>query len=94
MATRRDLVDKVVEMNPDVPRKDVVDAVDIVWGAIAEELIKDNRIEIRGFGAFSTRKRKLSANSSLPNRDASLGNKVIKSVYYRMSSGILSKINQ
>ena len=94
MATKRDLVDRVAEMNPDVPRKDIVDAVDIVWDAITAELIKDNRIEVRGFGAFSVRKRKLSANSSLPNRDASLGNKVIKSIYYRMSSGVLSKINQ
>lgn len=94
MATKRDLISRVVEMNPDVPRRDIVDAVDIVWDAITEELVQENRIEVRGFGAFSTRKRKLSANSSLPNRDASRGNAVIKSVYYRMSSGVLSKINQ
>ena len=94
MSTKQDLVNKLIKKVPDVPAQDVSDTVDLVWGAIAEELVRGNRAEIRGFGSFGIRSRKLSAKSSLPNRDSASGDKVVKSAYYRVSQGVLTKINK
>ena len=54
---KSDLVIKISRKQAHLKRVDVEEATDQLTGFISNALSKKNRIEIRGFGAFSTRKR-------------------------------------
>ena len=54
---KSDLVIKISRKQAHLKRVDVEEATDELTGFISNALSKNNRIEIRGFGAFSTRKR-------------------------------------
>lgn len=55
---KRELVEKTTESLDGYLKKDISKAVDIVIETMSESLDQGNRIEIRGFGSFSVRKRK------------------------------------
>uniref|UniRef100_UPI0040546879 HU family DNA-binding protein n=1 Tax=Niveibacterium sp. SC-1 TaxID=3135646 RepID=UPI0040546879 len=52
---RSELIDRLQALNPEVPPVDVELAVKSVLEAIAATLASGDRLEIRGFGNFSTR---------------------------------------
>ena len=54
---RSELVQALAREYPDLSLKEVEQVVDSVFDAIIEQLAKDGRVELRGFGAFSTRAR-------------------------------------
>ena len=54
---KSDLVIKISRKQAHLKSVDVEEATDQLTGFISSALSKNNRIEIRGFGAFSTRKR-------------------------------------
>jgi integration host factor subunit beta len=54
---KSELVDCVTRAYPDLHHSDAETAVDAVLDAIANALANSNRVEIRGFGAFSARER-------------------------------------
>jgi len=54
---KKDLVDRVSgELS--MQKQDVSLAVDIILETMADALVEDRRIELRGFGSFSVRSRK------------------------------------
>jgi integration host factor subunit beta len=55
---KRDLVNEVHGQLDDYYKQDIIQAVDIILNDIAEALLEERRIEIRGFGSFSVRNRK------------------------------------
>ena len=62
--------------------EDVEIAVDAILDTIKDNLIKQNRIEIRGFGSLSIRKRKRPGMDDFYN-----------TVYFRMSKHVLDMLN-
>jgi integration host factor subunit beta len=54
---RSELVQKIAEANPDLPPRDVERLVAAIFEAIGAHLAAGGRVELRGFGAFSTRAR-------------------------------------
>ena len=54
---RSELVASVAQANPHPSQKDVERVVATVFDSIIEALADGGRVELRGFGAFSTRKR-------------------------------------
>jgi integration host factor beta subunit len=54
---RSELVQRVAEANPELSQKDIERLVTLVFEAISTRLAEGGRIELRGFGAFSTRAR-------------------------------------
>src|SRR3546814_16594849 len=54
---RSELVQSLADANADLARRDVEAAVNAFFDVIAERLDVDGRVELRGFGAFSTRAR-------------------------------------
>lgn len=72
MASKTDLVNKISEKLTDLTKKDISESVDLVFDYLKSELIKQNRIEIRGFGSFSIRERNFAGRSD-----------TYKTVYYR-----------
>ena len=54
---RSELVQKLCEDNPDLTMKEVERVVATFFDAITDQLQQNGRVELRGFGAFSTRER-------------------------------------
>src|SRR3546814_4246982 len=54
---RSELVQMLAAENPELSLADVDKLVSVVFGAITAQLAKGGRVELRGFGAFSTRAR-------------------------------------
>lgn len=82
MATKRDLIDKLVKRLEYLNEHDAAIAVNCILSYLSEELSKGNRIEVRGFGSLSIRQRKYSDRDEKYN-----------TVYYRMSRHIQDKLN-
>lgn len=54
---RSELVTRLAEERPHLPLKRVEQAVDIIFEEISAALERGDRVELRGFGAFSVRQR-------------------------------------
>jgi len=54
---RSELVTKLAEEHPHLPAKRVEQAVDVIFEEISAALERSDRVELRGFGAFSVRER-------------------------------------
>ncbi|NCP10712.1 MAG: integration host factor subunit beta [Sphingomonadales bacterium] len=55
---RSELVQKLAEDNPDLRHAEIEQIVDTFFDEIIASLVAGGRVELRGFGAFSTRERK------------------------------------
>jgi integration host factor subunit beta len=55
--TKSELVQRVTEANPHLYRRDVEMIVDAMFNEITAALLRGGRVELRGFGAFSVKKR-------------------------------------
>lgn len=54
---RSELVARLAEERPHLPLKRVEQAVDVIFEEISSALERGDRVELRGFGAFSVRER-------------------------------------
>ena len=55
--TRSELIEKIANKNPHLMLKDVERIVAVIFDTIIASLAKGERVEFRGFGAFSVRNR-------------------------------------
>lgn len=55
--TKSELIARLIEMNPHLSPRDAERVVATVFGEIADALADGDRVELRGFGAFSVKKR-------------------------------------
>ena len=55
--TKSELVEKVALKNTKLPAKVVETIVDTIFNCITNGLVRDERVEIRGLGSFSIKKR-------------------------------------
>ena len=55
--TKSELIQKLAEANPHLYLRDVEKIVDTVFEQITQALVGGDRVELRGFGAFSVKHR-------------------------------------
>lgn len=55
--TKSELIQKLAERNPHLFLRDVEKVVDTVFEEITKALARGDRVELRGFGAFSVKER-------------------------------------
>ena len=77
MATKKNLIANLVTKLDYLSKDDAEIAVDTVVDIIKEQLSQKNRIEIRGFGSISIRKKKY------PRQD-----KTYNTIHFRMSRNV------
>lgn len=82
MATKKDLIDRMLKKANFLGPNDVKFAVDCIIEQISQTLLERNRIEIRGFGSISVRTRKYP--KTLENYDT---------IYYRMAKNVQKRLN-
>lgn len=54
---KSELVQKIAERNPHLYQRDVENIVNAILDEITKALSQEDRVELRGFGAFSTKAR-------------------------------------
>lgn len=54
---RSELIQKIAEENPHLYQRDVERIVGVVFDRVIEAMAQGHRVELRGFGAFSVKKR-------------------------------------
>lgn len=55
--TKSELIQRIAEQNPQLYMRDVEKIVDTIFDEITQALVDGNRVELRGFGAFSVKHR-------------------------------------
>jgi integration host factor subunit beta len=55
--TKSELIQRLAEKNPHLYLRDIEKIVDTVFQEITDALVDGNRVELRGFGAFSIKER-------------------------------------
>jgi integration host factor subunit beta len=55
--TKSELILRLAETNPHLYQRDVERIVTTIFGEIADALARGDRVELRGFGAFSVKRR-------------------------------------
>lgn len=55
--TKSELIEKIAAKNPNLTVKDIDRIVSVIFDSIVDALARDERVEFRGFGAFSVRTR-------------------------------------
>ncbi len=56
--TKSQLIEMLASRTRHISKRDIEIVVDTLFGSMAEALVRDERIEIRGFGSFQVRVRK------------------------------------
>ena len=89
---KSDLVIKISRKQAHLKRVDVEEATDQLTGFISNALSRNNRVEIRGFGTFSTRKRdaRLARN---PKTGSSIAVNSKSHLYFRPSKLLRQLVN-
>ncbi|PYE84075.1 integration host factor subunit beta [Pseudoroseicyclus aestuarii] len=54
---RSELVQKIADENPRLSQRDVERIVNTIFDQVTEAMAQGHRVELRGFGAFSVKKR-------------------------------------
>ncbi len=90
--TKSELVKQLSKTYPNLLKKDLEKFFDIFVNEIKLALKNDERVELRGWGVFSTKNLK-----SKTSRNPKTGEKVIvdekKSINFKMSKDLFSEIN-
>jgi len=55
--TKSELIDKIAAQNPNLTTKDIEKIVSVILDSVIKALADGERVEFRGFGAFSVRPR-------------------------------------
>jgi integration host factor subunit beta len=82
MSTKKDISALVSRALPEISTDDISYAVEKVVQYLSRSLVNGDRVEIRGFGSLSVRKRKYA------NQD-----RCYNTLYYRMSKNLSKRCN-
>ena len=90
--TRSDLIQRMAMRNPTLNATNIPKILDTIFEAIADYLANDGRVELRGFGSFSTRVR-----TARPGMNPRTGERVAveakRLVYFRPGKQMHEAIN-
>ena len=92
---RSDLIIRLCDLYPKLSRKEVDALVKSFFGAIVNNIAKGNRIEVRGFGCFSLKKRRAvlirNPRDGVSIQDSKSSRQV---VYFRPGKRLKSKVDK
>jgi integration host factor subunit beta len=87
------LVRKIAEVNPDVYQRDAAHIVEAVLDEITKALSRGERVELRGFGAFTVKNRPARIGRNPKNAvKVSVNQKYAP--FFRAGKEILTRLNQ
>ena len=86
------LLKQLANNYPNFLKKDLEKFIDIILGEIKRALKRGNRVELRGFGVFSTniQKARISRN---PKTGEKVNTPQKKTIHFKMSKEMFKKLN-
>ncbi|BBB11553.1 integration host factor subunit beta [Sphingopyxis sp. FD7] len=89
---RSELVQKIANENSDLRLEEVERIIDTFFDSIVDQLAVGGRVELRGFGAFSTRARE-SRTGRNPRTGAAVEVKAKKVPYFKPGKEMRERLN-
>jgi len=91
--TKSELIRRISERFPNMFLKDIQAVVDKIFNEISEAITAGKRVELRGFGAFTTRKRSArTARNPKTNELVELDER--SSIYFRSGKELNERLNK
>ena len=89
---KSELIEKLAEQNPHLYQKDMEDLVNAILDTVADALAQGDRVELRGFGVFTAKRRSARAGRN-PRSGAvvAVPEKVVPT--FKMSREMLRRLN-
>lgn len=91
--TKSELILKLAEMNPHLYQRDVERIVQTIFDEIAEALSHGDRVELRGFGAFSVKKREARVGRN-PRTGTTVAVSAKYVPYFKTGKDLRERLNQ
>ena len=90
---KSDLIIKIAKFNPELFQKDANKIVSVFFNTISSALIRNDRIEIRGFGIFDVKKREARIARNPKNGEVvAVPKKIIP--FFRMGKSMKERLNK
>lgn len=91
--TKSELVQRLCKKFPHLFQRDIETLVNTIFGSISDSLEKGDRVELRGFGAFSIREREARTARNPKNGDSvQVGKR--HAIYFRTGKELRERINK
>ena len=90
---KSNLVTKIVNLNEDFYQKDIVKIVDIFFKTLTKAIVKNDRVELRGFGTFDVKNREARIARN-PKNGSIVAVPSKKIPFFRMGKGMKERINK
>ena len=90
---KSDLITKIVKLNSGVYQKDASKIVNIFFNTISNAILKNDRVELRGFGVFGSKER--DARIARNPKNGSVEDIHKKKIpYFRMGKNMKDRLNK
>ena len=89
---RSELLQQLHKDNPELRAEEIEQVVDIFFDEIAQRLAEGGRVELRGFGAFSTREREARTGRN-PRTGAAVDVAAKRVPYFKAGKEIRERLN-
>ena len=90
---KSNLVTKIVNLNTDVYHKDIVQIVDIFFKTLTKAIVKNDRVELRGFGTFDVKNREARIARN-PKNGSIVAVPSKTTPFFRMGKGMKERLNK
>ncbi len=91
--TKSELIDLISRRQHTIPANDIELAVNLILETLTDALVNDRRIEIRGFGAFTTRYRKPRVARN-PKTGAAVHLDAKRAIHFKPGKELKERLNQ
>ena len=86
------LLNQLKKSYPNFLKKDIQKVVSVVLGEIKQALKREDRVELRGFGMFSTNTQKARISRN-PKTGEKVNTPEKKTIHFKMSKDLFKKLN-
>ncbi len=90
---RSELYDLILKLNPDFNPRTATSVVRAIFDRISNALVAGDRVELRGFGAFSIRERQARMGRN-PLTGTAVSVPAKRAVHFRPGLGLARRLNQ
>ena len=90
--TKSELIQKLAERNPHLYLRDIEKIVETIFEEITAALAKGDRVELRGFGAFSIKERE-SRTGRNPRTGATVKVDAKRLPFFKTGKGLRERLN-
>ena len=91
--TKSELITILAEKNPDLYHRDIEQIVNCFFDTITDALSSGDRVELRGFGAFSVRHREARRGRN-PRTGEGVDVDAKKVPFFKMGKGMRERLNK